>query len=226
MIFARCMWTLMSSVLSWYRPKAEEPPIVVYVEANIGAGKSELLTKLENYGFKVVQEPVELWRDFNGVNFLDLFSKNMAKWPFTSQVMAISTMWRVQRAASVNKHRVIITERSVCSGVKMFAKVQEKAKLINIQQYWLLEDMAENMAQSLQRQELFIYLKVSPEIAHQRMRKRARKEESSLPLEYFKDLHTNLDNWMQNEKKLYLEVDATKNPDAVFQQVLSAIQNL
>ena len=45
----------------------------------------------------------------------------------------------------------------------------------------------------------YIYLRTSPQICYQRLTKRGRKEESSVPLEYLEEIHQKHEDWMSNE---------------------------
>lgn len=48
--------------------------------------------------------------------------------------------------------------------------------------------------------DLIVYLRTSPEVAYDRIKKRARDEESCVPIEYLKDLHTLHENWLIHGK--------------------------
>lgn len=44
--------------------------------------------------------------------------------------------------------------------------------------------------------DLIVYLRTTPEVACERIKKRARDEESCVPLQYLKDLHDLHENWL------------------------------
>jgi deoxynucleoside kinase len=44
--------------------------------------------------------------------------------------------------------------------------------------------------------DLIVYLRTTPEVAYERIKKRARDEESCVPFEYIKDLHDLHENWL------------------------------
>lgn len=205
------------------RPKS---PTVVYIEGNIGIGKSTLLTTLQEHGYPVVQEPVSLWTNFHGINFLDLYSKDMEKWAYTFQSMVLFTSWQTQLKFMQGSAPVVVAERSLHSVVKMFVQMQREANMINKEQYVLLQEMCKSMTAQFQRKEHHIYLRGTPEIAFQRIQTRARKEENTLSKDYIQGLHTVLENWMDNEPALHAVVDASSTPETVQQQVLRAIHQL
>jgi len=72
----------------------------------------------------MVQEPVSLWTNVHGINFLELYSQDMHQWALTFQSMVLSTMWQAQLKVVQSGAYVVIAERSLHSVVKMFAKAQ------------------------------------------------------------------------------------------------------
>jgi len=57
------------------------------VEGNIGAGKSTFVEKLRELEIgkeiNTIPEPVNVWTNYNGHNYLQLFYDNPRKWTFT-----------------------------------------------------------------------------------------------------------------------------------------------
>lgn len=210
----------------WKQPTAPRQPVVVYIEGNIGIGKSTLLKGLEEKGFPVVQEPVDLWTNFHGINFLDLYSKNMEKWAFTFQSLVLFTLWQTQVEVLQGSAPVVVAERSLSSVMRMFVQTQLENKFITSEQFILLEEMSKTMSAQLNRQEYYIYLRGSSTTAFQRLQSRARAEETTLSKGYLQQLHTVLDTWMDNEPKLHAVVDASGTPETIQQQVLRALSQL
>jgi deoxyadenosine/deoxycytidine kinase len=58
-----------------------------------------------------------------------------------------------------------------------------------------------------------IYLRCSPEKCYERMNKRNRSEESSVPLSYLKELHNLHDEWILNEKRVPVLMIDNENDD-------------
>lgn len=209
-----------------FKQTAVKQPVVVYIEGNIGVGKSTLLKNLEEKGYLVVQEPVSQWTNYHGINFLELYSQDMQKWAFTFQSMVLSTLWQTQLKATRQENPIVIAERSLHSVVKMFAKTQKDAGFINEEQFVLLDNTAKTMISQYERKEYFIYLRGSATTAYQRIQQRARDEENTLSKDYIQQLHLILDNWMENEPGLHAVVDATGSPETVQQQVIKALGQL
>jgi len=49
--------------------------------------------------------------------------------------------------------------------------------------------------------DLIIYLRTSPEVAHERIRQRARSEESCVPLKYLQELHELHEDWLIHHRR-------------------------
>lgn len=65
---------MMSKVLKSSIPKLSSPrkaPFTVFIEGNIGAGKTTFLNHFKKYDdVRLYTEPVEKWRDVEGINLL------------------------------------------------------------------------------------------------------------------------------------------------------------
>lgn len=48
--------------------------------------------------------------------------------------------------------------------------------------------------------DLIVYLRTSPEVAYERLKKRGRKEEAGVPMEFIQHLHQCYEEWLMSEK--------------------------
>lgn len=70
----------------------------IVVEGNIGSGKTTFLSIFDRYAKKMFQnpmvlpEPVDNWRDVEGVNIFQLLSDDPIRWSFTFQSYVQFTM--------------------------------------------------------------------------------------------------------------------------------------
>ena len=190
--------------------------VEVYVEANIGTGKTTFLNWLKDEfpHFNYILEPVEQWtslEDKKGQNILDHFYKDQNKWAFTFQMNSfISRIQKIKKKTVSNTVNFI--ERSVFTDKNCFAKNCYDNKKINDIEYeiynnwhnWLCDQMDISC-------KAFIYLKTTPEISSKRIKKRNRDEECNIPIKYLEDLHNLHEDWMlseieKNTKVLILDV--------------------
>ena len=173
----------------------------IHVEGNIGAGKSTLLNYLkDNLECNTSQEPVQEWMK---LDLLDKFYKDINRWSFTFQMNCfISRAHQVEQLPEGNN----LIERSIMSD-KIFAQNcynngdMEKTEFDIYLRWssWLYETVCKPVKN-------VIYLRSSPEVSYERIKKRNRDGEESIPLEYLKQLHQLHDEWLMDNKDINLLV--------------------
>ena len=81
----------------------------------------------------------------------------------------------------------------------------------------------------------YIYLKCDPKVNSERIIKRARSEEESIPLEYLTQIHNKHEDWMYHEMEKgvpVLTIDATEDfteeekMEELYQKVYNFVENL
>lgn len=218
--------------------------MIIYVEGNIGTGKTTLLEILKTYfpnkNNTVIYEPVDQWKlvkDENGVNLLDKFYSNIQKWSFAFQMNSfISRIHRVMEQRK-DDNTVNFVERSIFTDKYCFAENCYESGMMDKIEYdiycrwheWLQTafDVAPNA---------YIYLKTDPKISSERITKRSRDEEGGIPIEYLTTLHEKHNKWMDRERErgvpvleLDLSVDYDKNPEyklELIKQIKEFIESL
>jgi len=180
---------------------------IVSIEGNIGSGKSTLLSNLQkefenNKTVVFLKEPVDEWetiKDTNGNTMLKKFYHDQDKYSFSFQMMAyISRLANLKKAIELNREATIfITERSLFTDKCVFAKMLfESGKIedVNFQIYmkWF-DTFVEDFPISK-----VIYVRTNPEICYQRISKRNRLGEDSIPLEYLSNCHKYHENMINH----------------------------
>lgn len=201
-------------------------PFTVFVEGNIGSGKTTFLkhfAALENV--VTFAEPVERWRNVRGKNFLDLMYTDPSRWGITFQTFVQLTMLDLH-IKPVDRP-VKIMERSIHSARYCFVENLHESGLMPEPDFvaldewfnWIVKnhDVAGN---------LIIYLRTTPEVVHKRMLARARSEESCVPLEYLEKLHQLHENWLYHRTSFMcpapvLVIDANKDLDMMSSDLLN-----
>jgi deoxyadenosine/deoxycytidine kinase len=206
----------------------------VYIEGNIGSGKSTFVDLLKSYISKIdmngkfqthlIQEPVGEWLktfDADGKNILEKFYEDQDRWSFTFQMNSfISRAHLIQEvrdaasASASSAEPLLLVERSIYTDRHCFARnCFESGKMTKLEydvycrwNDWLSEQFA-------LRPKAYIYLRCPPEENVIRIAKRSREGECGIPLEYLKQLHQMHDGWMAQEKCTIpvLTIDATRN---------------
>ena len=215
--------------------------MLIYIEGNIGSGKSTFVRLLQNYLSKfatkpiLVQEPVDEWmetRDSDGSNILEKFYSDLTRWSFTFQMNSF-----ISRAHKIQKERIpannwdpfMLVERSIYTDRYCFAVNCFKSGQMTQMEYdiyckwndWLSKEF--NL-----RPDGYIYLKCDPSINTTRISKRSRDGEAAIPQEYLESLHQRHEDWMETETKNgipVLAIDVSEDftseerMDALFTQV-------
>ena len=172
---------------------------MILFEGNIAAGKSTVgrrLAESELFGF--VEEPVGAWiQDFEE-NLLDLFYKDTSRWAFTFQLAAFTTRAKTwTEVLSMTDHRNVVLERSIYCDRYVFAKNCYQSGLMKKtewQLYCKLWDWLES--NWCTEPDKIVYLRTPAEVCLERIESRGRSEESTIPIEYLRDLEVLHDEWL------------------------------
>lgn len=171
------------------------------VEGNIGSGKTTLLEKLNNnIDFEIIVEPVDVWLNIKGSdnkNLLQEFYEEPVRYSYLFQTMVFKT--RLQSLDIEQTKPFRFSERSIWTDKHVFGKsCIESHKMNQLEEncykHWF--DWLEN--KFWRKPDGIIYVKTSPEKCLERIKKRARNEESCVPLEYLEELHDYHESWLSN----------------------------
>lgn len=156
------------------------------VEGTIGAGKSTFLKLLGRHmpDISVKLEQVDTWQSQEyGQSLLANFYKDPKRWAYTFE--AFTLICRVQEHIQEQKNKKItLLERSIYSGNYVFAKNSYESGFMNECEWIMYNQWFSFLSQGCQIPEGFIYLKIDPKVAYERVKKRNRSAESTLPIEY------------------------------------------
>ncbi len=182
----------------------KKPPYFV-VEGNIGAGKSTMLRLIrESLPVSVVYEPTDKWQNGSQGNLLELFYNASPRWAYTFHNYAFLS--RVQAPLEHDKHanpeQTYVYERSVYCDRFCFAKNCFESGLMTGLEWELYKQWFDWLCNDYVRPPKgFIYLQSTPEICYERIHKRGRSEEESIPLSYLKHLHDKHEAWLIEKKE-------------------------
>ena len=188
---------------------------IISIEGNIGSGKSTFLIKLKHYylsnttlykkKYCFLEEPVKIWntiKDLNGTSILELFYSNPEKYSFPFQMMAFITRFTIIKNAINEGYEIIFTERCLHTDKNIFAKMLYDSKKLNHPEFVIYNTWYDQFIKEIPQTE-YIYLKTSPEIAFERIKKRSRQGEN-VSLDYIQKCHEYYENWFQNIDSCYI----------------------
>lgn len=163
-------------------------PFTVFVEGNVGSGKSTFLDSFKSFDdVQVLEEPIDKWKNLHGHNLFDLRFKLPELFAFPFQSYA--TLTRLRQHLQPTEKPIKVMERSLLTARHCFVK--------NLHQngmhdglYHVLNEWYDfvNDFHTI-RCDLIVYLRTTPETASTRIRARARTEETTINDLYINQLH-------------------------------------
>ena len=175
-----------------------------FLEGNVGTGKSTFLRTLKELGINVIFEPVDEWtsiKNSNGKNLLEEFYNDQKRYAYTFQSIAFRT--RVKNIQNSDTNSVV--ERSIFTDRNVFAKTCYENGMMNEIEWndytswfdWLVETFDI-------KPKGYIYLRASPDISYDRIKKRNRSGEETIPFDYLKELHNKHEKWLMDEPNVLI----------------------
>ncbi len=162
----------------------------IAVAGNIGVGKTSLVKYLEQrYGFTPVFEP------FIDNPYLDDFYADMKSWAFHSQVWFLAHKYRLHREIEA-EGGVLVQDRTIYEDAEIFATNLHRSRRMNKRDYETYWEMYRAMQASLRPPDLMIYLRCSVRAIRQRVRRRGRASEQTIPAAYLRKLNQLYEDWM------------------------------
>lgn len=185
--------------------------MIFSIDGNIGSGKSTIVRQLkktleDNQKFVFLEEPVTEWETIkttDGTTILEKFYNDQDKYAFSFQMMAyISRLSQLRKAIKENPDCHIVTERSIYTDRNVFAKMlydDKKIEEVNYQIYlkWFNEFAQETKIEHI------IYIDTVAKKCYERIKKRDRTGESSIPLEYLQKCEMYHDIWILNDNETH-----------------------
>src|SRR3990167_307727 len=180
------------------------------LEGNIGPGKSTFLALVaENIpGISIEYEPVDDWQqNIQGESLLSNFYADPYRWAYTMETYAMLCRVRDYLIDQENPHKNLLIERSVYSGRYCFAVNDYQSGFISSLEWKMLCAWFDFLVPGKCRPPRgFIYLRVTPEVAFQRIIKRSRLAEVTISLDYLKKLHVLHDDFLLNKNDILEEL--------------------
>lgn len=185
-------------------------------EGNIGAGKTTLISHLEqmckvieNKKIILLREPVDIWEqvcDEEGKNILKHFYLEPEKYAFAFQILAFTTRLSIlKNTIKENPHcDIIICERSIYADGNIFAKMLHDDKQIDTIHYEIYKKMYDDGINDFPLTGV-IYLTIPPEECARRIIKRGRAGEENIPIEYLNKCHNYHESWLRQNQNFHIK---------------------
>lgn len=186
-------------------------PVLISIEGNIGSGKSTLLRELRarNADWHFIDEPVESWmalRNSAGESLLELFYKDKHRWAYTFQNTALLTRILNARnairewvAAGRPGKPIFITERCIQTDANVFAKLMTKDGDMDGLEWTLYKKWFDAFCDQVPEPAGYVHVDTPVTICSERIGRRAREGESSIPIQYLDELDSAHYGWLRTE---------------------------
>lgn len=176
------------------------------IEGNIGAGKSTFLSLVKKHMpmIDVVPEPLHTWQsEEHGLSLLKNFYQEPNRWGFTMETFTMAARVVEHMRDQYLSNSIRLMERSMYSGHYCFAKNSYESGFLS-QLEWNIYTQWFNLlvAKKCTPPKGFIYLRVDPEVAYERIKKRKRPGEEPIPLAYLEQLHKAHDAFLLEKKDI------------------------
>lgn len=170
--------------------------VKVAVEGNIGSGKTTFLEGCKQFlDTAVLIEPVDVWRDMQGQNLLELMYRDPKRWSLAFQTYVQLTMMQLHLAPVQTP--VKLMERSLQSARYVFVENLYRSGHMTSLELSILDQwfswITKNVAVRL---DMIIYLRTNPQVAMGRILKRKRPEEAQLPFDWLCRVHDLHEQWL------------------------------
>lgn len=117
-------------------------PFTVFIEGNIGSGKTTFLNHFNKFdGVCLMAEPVDLWRNCGGVNLLEMLYTEPYRWAMPFQTYVTLTMLNTHTHKTDKS--VKLMERSIFSARHCFVENMYKTGVLHQGMYNILQDWYE-----------------------------------------------------------------------------------
>ncbi|MES9683022.1 deoxynucleoside kinase [Bacillus sp. AFS001701] len=200
---------------------------VITIAGTVGVGKSTMTNALADaLNFRTSFEKV----DTNP--YLDKFYQDFARWSFHLQIYFLAERFKEQKRM-FEYGGGFIQDRSIYEDTGIFAKMHyEKGTMseVDYETYTSLFD-AMVMSPYFPAPDLLIYLEGTFDEVVERIKERGRPMEQQTPIEYWKEMNTRYENWINNFNACPVlrlsisEYDLIKNESSV-EEIIKKIGNV
>jgi len=181
-------------------------PKIIFVEGNIGTGKTTFLKNLTSKKYKIqkLYEPVDEWINSG---MLGKFYEDPDKYNLMFQTYCLFT--RLKQYEKIdNTVDYVFIERSIYCDCNVFANMCLKTDPNKYDDYLCIYTQYSNLITEMYNyKNHFLYLQKDPNESLAQIQMRGRFEEEGITLEYLRELHNYHERWLNksfvNEKTCY-----------------------
>ena len=178
----------------------------IAIAGNIGSGKTtltELLSK--HYGW------IAHFENADDNPYLNNFYEDMQRWSFNLQIYFLNSRFR-QIVTIQKSEKTVIQDRTIYEDAEIFASNLHSMGLMSTRDFQNYKSLFELMSSLIKAPDLIIYLRASVPTLVNQIQKRGREYETSIRIDYLKQLNERYEAWIsgyKDGKMLIIDVDKT-----------------
>jgi deoxyadenosine/deoxycytidine kinase len=183
--------------------------MIIAVEGNIGAGKSTFLSAIrsnlpdvDGRPVIVLPEKVDEWMNLvdpaSGKSIFDLFYSDPKKYAYVFQTyVLLSRIQHLSKTVRENGDAIIVCERGCMTDCVVFAKSMHDEGILTDMEWTVYQAWHEAACASAPVDvDGQVYLRASPRVCSERIRRRARAAEADISDDYVSALHDRHEAWL------------------------------
>jgi len=197
---------------------------IVYIEGNIGAGKSTFIAQLkERYqNVEWVPEPINEWNDYkeNTKTIIELYYENPQKYAAFFQNVVVQSKIKTLMHILKNPDKTYVIERSFYSDFWVFGRILADKSLVTALEYQYLHSwfsICESLCQDQVRG--VIYLDADVELCKKRIIKRGREGEANIDMDYLQQIETAYKSWLLDTKVPVIHIPCCENMNSKMKNI-------
>jgi len=195
-------------------------PVVIFIDGNIGAGKSTLIQMMELQfrQYYYVNEPIHMWKgivDEHNISLFDNFYKDKKRWGYTFQNMVQMTKFynyvilfdKIKKDSFFKRiifgmKAVVVIERSSLMDKNAFASLLHENNYIDDLEWYIYNIWFDRISKIIKTKNV-IYVQTHPALCFDRIHNiRCRDEEKTVSIEYLNELHKRHNDILLNDKNM------------------------
>jgi len=177
----------------------------IVIDGNIGSGKTTQLDLLEKKGLQVFREPIHEWP-------LELFYSDKSRWALLLQLKVIQTLRPLKGD--------VVYERCLLSSRFVFWEHLLSKGLVTSEENDVYEHQYDR---DVWYPDIYIFLSKDPEVAYEHIKTRYQDGDSSVTLDYLKELDVLYKELILNIPCVVHVINANKSPEEIHADILSLL---
>ena len=182
----------------------------IALAGNIGAGKTTLTELLSKHYLWVAH-----YEDVDENPYLNDFYEDMQRWSFNLQIFFLNNRFK-QIVDIRSSEKTVIQDRTIYEDAEIFAPNLHAMGLMSTRDFNNYHSLFQMMTKFVQAPDLLIYLRASVPTLVNQIQKRGRDYESSIRIDYLKQLNERYEAWINRYKSgklLIIDVDRIDFPN-------------